>query len=126
VVAAMVAEGGSRLKTFSIGFKEAGYDESPFARRVAERFGTEHHELMVDSLDLDVLERVLDSIDEPFADSSAIPTYLVSRLARQHVKVVLSGDGGDELFAGYDRYLVDLRRRRTGLLGDLGRAPLRL
>ena len=126
VVAAMVAEAGSRLKTFSIGFKEAGYDESPFARRVAERFGTEHHELMVDSLDLDVLERVLDSIDEPFADSSAIPTYLVSRLARQHVKVVLSGDGGDELFAGYDRYLVDLRRRRTGLLGDLGLgAPLR-
>src|SRR5207249_10768836 len=89
-------------------------------RRVAERFGTEHHELLVGPEDLGVLEEVLAAFDEPFADPSAIPTYLMSRLARAHVKVVLSGDGGDELFAGYDRYVVDHRRRRVGLFGDLG------
>jgi asparagine synthase (glutamine-hydrolysing) len=126
VVAAMVADAGERLKTFSVGFREAGYDESPYARRVAQWFGTEHHELIVERRDVDLLERVLEAVDEPFADSSAIPTYLVSKLAREHVKVVLSGDGGDELFAGYDRYVVDWRRRRVGLLGDLGLGgPLR-
>jgi asparagine synthase (glutamine-hydrolysing) len=126
VVAAMAAEGGGRFKTFSVGFREAGFDELPYARRVAEHFGADHHEIVVEPGDLAVLEDVLAAVDEPFADASAIPTYVVSRLARRHVKVVLSGDGGDELFAGYDRYIVDHRRRRVGLLGDFGLGqPLR-
>ncbi len=120
VVAVMAREAGVPIRTFSVGFQEAGYNELPYARRVAEWFGTEHYELLVEPADLGVLEDVLSALDEPFADASAIPTYLVSKLARQHVKVVLSGDGGDELFAGYDRYLVDHRRRYLGLLGDLG------
>ena len=126
VVAIMAQELGVPIKTFSVGFREEGYNELPYARRVAEWFGTEHHELLVEPGDLGVLEDVLSALDEPFADASAIPTYLVSKLAKQHVKVVLSGDGGDELFAGYDRYVVDRRRRRLGILGDNGLGgPLR-
>ncbi len=126
VVAIMALEASGPIKTFSVGFREAGYNELPYARRVAEFFGTDHHELLVEPADLGVLEDVLSALDEPFADPSAIPTYLVSRLARQHVKVVLSGDGGDELFAGYDRYLIDRRRRHLGILGDTGLGgPLR-
>jgi asparagine synthase (glutamine-hydrolysing) len=127
VVGIMAREAGVPVKTFSVGFREAGFDEAPYARRVAEWFGTEHHELIATPQDLGLLDEVLAACDEPFADASAIPTYLVSRLARQHVKVVLSGDGGDELFAGYDRYVVDQRERHLGILGDLGLgAPLRL
>ncbi len=120
VVSMMVQEAGASVKTFSVGFREKGFNELPYAREVAEWFGTDHHELLVGPEDLGVLEEILSSFDEPFADASAIPTYLVSQLARRHVKVVLSGDGGDELFAGYDRYLVDDRRRYLGLLGDAG------
>jgi asparagine synthase (glutamine-hydrolysing) len=120
VVSIMARASRRPIKTFSVGFLEDRYNELPHARRVAETYGTEHHELLVEPNDLKVLEELLSSFDEPFADSSAIPTYLVSRLARQHVKVVLSGDGGDELFAGYDRYIVDHRRRHLGLLGDMG------
>jgi len=120
VVAIMASEVGVPVKTFSVGFREEAYNELAYARRVAERFRTEHHELVVGPQDLDVLDDLLSAFDEPFADPSAIPTYLVSRLARQHVKVVLSGDGGDELFAGYDRYMVDHRRRHLGLIGDVG------
>src|SRR6267378_4635439 len=120
VVALMAAEVGVPVKTFSVGFQEPDYNELGYARRIAERFGTEHHELIVGAEDLGLLDDLLGAFDEPFADASAIPTYLVSRLARQHVKVVLSGDGGDELFAGYDRYMVDHRRRHLGRLGDIG------
>ncbi len=119
VLAVMARETGTRVKTFSVGFHEDGFNELPYARQVAEWFGTEHYELTVNPDDLGFLEEILSAFDEPFADPSAIPTYLVSRLARQHVKVVLSGDGGDELFAGYDRYVVDNRRRYIGLLGDM-------
>ena len=126
VVSIMARASRRPIKTFSVGFREDRYNELPHARQVAAAYGTEHHELLVEPNDLKILEELLSSFDEPFADSSAIPTYLVSRLARQHVKVVLSGDGGDELFAGYDRYVVDHRRRHLGLLGDLGLgAPLR-
>jgi asparagine synthase (glutamine-hydrolysing) len=120
VVATMAREVGEPIQTFSIGFREQAYNELPFARRVAVQYGTRHHELMVGPGDLGLLEEILQAFDEPFADASAIPTYLVSRLARHYVKVVLSGDGGDELFAGYDRYVVDYRRRHLGILGDMG------
>jgi asparagine synthase (glutamine-hydrolysing) len=117
------------LKTFSIGFSEPDYNELEYARVVAKRFRTEHHELTLGPDSLDRLEDLAWHLDEPFGDSSAIPTFMVSKLAAQSVKVVLSGDGGDELFAGYDKYLVEKRERgytplpaliRT-VLGTIGR-----
>lgn len=104
VVALMARHTPGGVKTFSIGFEEESYNELPYARAVAERFRTEHHEEIVrPDAERDVLSLVK-QFDEPFADSSMIPTYYVSRLARRHVTVALSGDGGDELFAGYLRY----------------------
>jgi asparagine synthase (glutamine-hydrolysing) len=120
VVAVMAREANAAIKTFSVGFREDRFNELPHARQVARWCGTDHHELLVEPEDLGLLDQMLAGFDEPFSDPSSVPTYLVSRLARQHVKVVLSGDGGDELFAGYDRYLVDRRWHRLGLLGDLG------
>ncbi len=104
VVALMAKHSSERVKTFSIGFEEAEYNELPSARRVAEHFGTEHYEEIVrPDAEHDVLALVR-QFDEPFSDSSMIPTYYVSRAARKRVTVALSGDGGDELFAGYLRY----------------------
>lgn len=105
VVALMARNMGEPVKTFSIGFDEAKYNELPYARMVAERYGTDHHEEIVRPDAEAVIPSLIKMFDEPFADSSAIPTYYVSRLARRHVTVVLSGDGGDEMFGGYDRYL---------------------
>ena len=111
-VVAMMARNSARpVKTFSIGFTEDSYDELKFARVAARRFGTDHHEFVVTPDVCRVVDELVWHFDEPFADSSAIPTYAVSKLAREHVKVVLSGDGGDELFAGYTRYAIDRRRR---------------
>jgi asparagine synthase (glutamine-hydrolysing) len=120
VISIMARASRQPITTFSVGFREDRYNELPHARQVARAYGTEHHELVAEPSDLKLLKELLSSFDEPFADPTAIPTYLVSRLARQHVKVVLSGDGGDELFAGYDRYVIDHRRRHLGLLGDVG------
>lgn len=120
------------LRTFSIGFREQAFSELPFAREVADQFGAQHTEEIVTPDAVSLLDDLAWYYDEPFADSSAIPTFLVSRLASRHVKVVLSGDGGDEAFGGYSRYAHDLReaavRRRLpawlrqGVLGPLGRA----
>jgi len=105
VVGLMSELSNSRVKTFSIGFDEPAFDELEHARRVADHFGTEHHEFVVKPDGVGILDRLVSHFDEPFADSSAIPTWYVSEMARRHVTVVLSGDGGDELFGGYERYL---------------------
>ncbi|HWQ35061.1 MAG TPA: asparagine synthase (glutamine-hydrolyzing) [Blastocatellia bacterium] len=112
VVALMAREMNQPVKTFSIGFTEAGFDELRSARLTAQHFGTEHHEFVVTPDACRLVDEIVRHHDEPFADVSSIPTYLVSQLASEHVRVVLSGDGGDELFAGYERYVTDRERAR--------------
>jgi len=113
VVAMMRRAGQDPLLTVNVGFEESRYDESRFARRVAERYRTEHYEEVVRPQAASVVERLAWHYDEPFADYSSIPTYYVSQAARRHVTVALSGDGGDENFAGYRRYRFDLMERRV-------------
>jgi asparagine synthase (glutamine-hydrolysing) len=104
VVAAMAEAGHERVKTFSIGFSDPAYNELPLARLVAQRYGTEHHEFVVEPKATELLPRLVEHYGEPYADSSALPTFELARLTRRHVTVALNGDGGDELFGGYDRY----------------------
>jgi asparagine synthase (glutamine-hydrolysing) len=104
VVALMSELSTERVKTFSIGFEEKEFNESNHARRVAERFGTDHHEFIVRPNAIEILPTLVRHYGEPYADSSAIPTYYLAKMTRQHVTVALNGDGGDECFAGYERY----------------------
>ena len=128
IVGLMTRHMSQPVKTFSIGFHEDTYDELKYARIAAERFGTNHTEFIVTPDICELVDNLVLHFDEPFADSSALPTYMVSKLAREHVTVALSGDGGDELFAGYSRYGVERSRRnferaprfvRSGILGPL-------
>jgi asparagine synthase (glutamine-hydrolysing) len=129
IVASCAGATQGRLQTFSMGFNEESFSELPFARQVARQFDTQHVEEVVTPDAVELLDRLTHFYDEPFADPSAVPTFLVSRLAARSVKVVLSGDGGDEAFGGYARYAHDLRedrlRRRLpawlrkGILGPL-------
>jgi asparagine synthase (glutamine-hydrolysing) len=114
VAAILQRFGGGELRTFTIGFDDPRFDESPFARRVAKHLGTRHTEQILTVKDMEnVLTGWGELFDEPFGDSSGVPTYLVSRMARQHVKVALSADGGDELFNGYNHYTVLMGREQS-------------
>jgi asparagine synthase (glutamine-hydrolysing) len=123
-LAALAAqEEGAGVKTFSVGFEESSFDELDRARLVARRYGTDHHEIVLRPDAVELLPKLVAAFDEPFGDSSALPTYLVSELAAGEVKVALSGEGGDELFGGYYTYVADLLARRIGRLAPLA-APL--
>jgi asparagine synthase (glutamine-hydrolysing) len=111
VVALMARASSSPVKTFSIGFKKDDFNEANWARIVAKKFNTDHHELILEPDVVQTVEHLTSSLEEPFGDSSMLPTYYVSQMARQHVTVALSGDGGDEMFAGYDRYRIHEGRR---------------
>ena len=120
VLAALAAqEGTGRVSTFSIGFKEKSFNELDLARLVARRYDTDHHELVVEPDATELFPKLIEAFDEPLADSSALPTFLVSQLASQHVKVVLSGEGGDELFGGYETYAADLLAPRLAPVAPL-------
>jgi asparagine synthase (glutamine-hydrolysing) len=116
VVAAMAREASGRVKTFSIGFDVDEFDETPYAREVAELLGTDHHELRVEPNAMEILPRLVWHYGEPFADNSAIPSFYLAALARRHVTVALNGDGGDESFAGYRRYVAYRLMERMGHL----------
>jgi asparagine synthase (glutamine-hydrolysing) len=107
VVGLMAKQSGARVKTFSIGFQEAAYNELDHARRIADKWGTDHQEFVVEPDAIGILPTLVRHYGEPYADSSAIPTFYVSQLTRRHVTVALNGDGGDESFAGYERYLAN-------------------
>ena len=127
VLAALAAQESSEpVHTFSIGFEERSFDELEDARAVAQLYGTRHEELVLRPDAALLLPALADAFDEPFADSSALPTYLVSELAARHVKVALSGEGGDELFGGYYTYAADLLALRFGRLAPLARPLVEL
>jgi len=121
LTALAAAESAEPVRTFSIGFEERSFDELADARLVAEQYGTRHEELVLRPDAALLLPALAEAFDEPFADSSALPTYLVSKLAAEHVKVALSGEGGDELFGGYYTYTADLLASRYGALARFAR-----
>ena len=124
VVSSLALASPRPVKTFSIGFEEARFNELPHAEAVARKFGTEHHTLIVRPDSLQLIPQLVHHFDEPFADSSAIPTFLVSQFAATEVKVVLTGDGGDEIFCGYDSLFQIERHRRWNVLPQPARRML--
>ena len=115
IVGLMRESGASPLKTFSIGFKDQSYDELEYARRIVRKFETQHEELILEPRALELTEKLVRHLDEPFGDFSIFPTYLVSEMARRQVKVALSGDGGDEVFGGYEHYQAQKTSRWPGV-----------
>jgi asparagine synthase (glutamine-hydrolysing) len=127
LLAALAAEvSPGPLHTFTVGFDERSFDETADAERVARRYGTEHHAIRLRPDGATLLTRLAEVFDEPFADSSALPTFLISQLAASTVKVVLSGEGGDELFGGYYTYQADLLAQRAGFLARIARPAVEL
>jgi asparagine synthase (glutamine-hydrolysing) len=124
VVASMALQSQDRVKTFSIGFEEAAFNELKYADLVARKYNTEHHEIVVKPDSVALTERLVRQFDEPFADSSAIPTFIVSEFAAQHVKVALSGDGGDELFGGYESFQLVQKRAFWDKVPGLARSAI--
>lgn len=124
VVASMALQSSEPVKTFSVGFEESIYNELSYASLIAKKYNTDHHEILLKPDSISLTSRLVDHFDEPFGDSSAIPTFLVSEFAARHVKVVLTGDGGDELFAGYDSFLAIERLRYLDHLPQLMRRGL--
>jgi asparagine synthase (glutamine-hydrolysing) len=124
VVASMAIQSPQRVKTFSIGFEEPGFSELPLAAALAHKYHTEHHELIVHPDSVELAEKLVRHFDEPFGDSSAIPTYLISEFAARHVKVALTGDGGDELFGGYESFLQVQRQQAADYIPPALRALL--
>jgi asparagine synthase (glutamine-hydrolysing) len=121
IVGLMRELGASPLKTYSIGFKDASYNELDHARRIARKFDTEHEEFILEPQALELTQKLVRHLDEPFGDFSVFPTYLVSKMARSSVKVILSGDGGDEIFGGYEHYQAQ-KLARIPTMPLLGRA----
>jgi asparagine synthase (glutamine-hydrolysing) len=126
VVTALMAEASARpVRTYTVGFPDRLYDEREYARIVATRYGTEHEELLVDAEPADAVERLARALGEPLGDEAALPTFLVCEQARRHVTVALTGDGGDESFAGYERYAAHRLARAAGLVPPLARVGAR-
>jgi len=125
VVASMALQSSTPVKTFSVGFDDVTFSELPYARMVAEKYATEHHEIVVQPDAVELAARVAAFLDEPFGDSSAIPTFLVSEFTRKHATVALSGDGGDELFGGYESFFLADRLRRYDRLPQFVRGVMR-
>jgi asparagine synthase (glutamine-hydrolysing) len=124
IVASMAMQSSERVKTFSIGFEESAFNELPVAALVAKKFNTEHHEILVRPDSVSLVSKLIRHFDEPFGDTAAIPTFIVSEFAAQHVKVALTGDGGDELFAGYDSFFKIESLRRFDRIPQFGRTLL--
>lgn len=124
VVAFMARHTEEPIKTFSIGFEESSFDETKYANMVAEQYHTDHHEFIVKANTVKILPKLIWHYDEPYADSSALPTYLLSQLTRKYVTVALNGDGGDENFAGYPRYMMESLLERWKQLPSMVRTPV--
>ncbi len=124
IVALSAAQYGGKLTTFSVGFSERDFDELSYAKLVAERYQTDHHEIMLKDIDSTLFPRLVEHFDEPFADPSAVPTYYVTQEAARHLKVCLSGDAGDELFCGYGRYRPQLAEQKLKTIPESIRRPL--